>query len=190
MGVLEQIKIDIKKVASGINPLTEECFADEKVLESNPDLREALEYLYESINLLEEDNPWLKREKRRRFWISQDKLALYEYSDEPVSLTTILNGLVQLVDKTKVKRFPYSAVARWLASVGMLKMVEKKYGNASFYPTEQGERLGIIAVQSGDGNKMALYYTRQAQEYIVNNVPAIIQSRKNRRWKANPQATK
>ncbi|MBR7160265.1 MAG: hypothetical protein IKD20_04425 [Clostridia bacterium] len=189
MGVLDQTKIDVQKLASGVNPLTDESFDNEKVIENNPDLREALEYVSESIVQLEKDNPWLKKNKRRRFWIEQDKLSLYEYSDEPVSLTTILNGLVQLVDKTKVKRFPYSAVARWLVGEGMLDMFERGYGNASFYPTKKGEELGIIAKRRADG-KTTLYYTRRAQEYIVNNVPAIIQSRKKRRWKANPQATK
>ena len=81
-----------------------------------------------------------------------------------------------LINQNEIKRLSYKIVSEWLQDIGMLEDANGKYGNARTCPTKIGEELGISIEKriSSKGEYFATYYNRNAQEFIINHIQAII----------------
>ena len=100
----------------------------------------------------------------------------YEYSDEPISITHVVRRINNLINQNEVKRLSYKVVSDKLKDMGMLEDANGKYGNARTCPTKIGEEIGISIEKriSNKGEYFATYYNRNAQEFIINHIQAMI----------------
>ncbi len=76
-----------------------------------------------------------------------------------------------------MKKLSHRDITSWLISIEMLSEVIKPDGKTAKYPTEHGEKIGIsketrIGVR---GEYIVTVYNKTAQEFIVNNLDAVIE---------------
>jgi hypothetical protein len=100
-----------------------------------------------------------------------DKLAAFEFSEKPISI----NDLVQRIQALNLgKKVTSQLVTKWLVELSMLIKNEDSDDNIfkSYFPTESGKSIGIVAVASKERRFVLL--DNEAQHFIVDNIPSIL----------------
>ena len=175
--ILCRAKTYIDKLANGINPLNDQML-DENDIVNNVRLSRCFFYVSDVLRQVIENGGLVKKSKSKRaaFYIDDEELNRYEYSDEPISITHVVRRINNLINQNEIKRLSYKIVSNWLKDIGMLEDANGKYGNARTCPTKIGEELGISIEKriSSKGEYFATYYNRNAQEFIINHIQTII----------------
>ena len=111
------------------------------------------------------------------FRISKDVLRRFDYSDESLLVSHIANRVNALVDTSAMKKLSGAAILKWLERIGMLEEVLTDAGKKSRRPTPQGNAMGIsVEMRQGySGPYQAVTYNRQAQQFIIDNMDAILE---------------
>ena len=75
-----------------------------------------------------------------------------------------------------MKKLTYKQIADWLMETGFLKLVVKDDGKTVRRPTDQGIDIGISTKerQSLRGPYTVVVYNRSAQQFILDNLDAVI----------------
>ena len=83
-----------------------------------------------------------------------------------------------MVEDENMKKITHRNISDWLVGIGMLKVVDKGDGKTTKAPTEMGHNIGISTeVRTGQyGNYEIVVYNRTAQQFIVDNIAAVIDS--------------
>lgn len=175
--VLCKAKTYMDKLANGINPLNDQVL-DENDIVNNVKLARCFFYVSNVLRQIIENGGLVKKTKSKRtdFNITDKELIKYEYSDEPIPITKVVRRINNLIDQNEMKYLSYKVVSEWLKNIGMLEDANGRYGNARTCPTKIGEEIGIsIEKRLGSrGEYFAIYYNRNAQEYIINHIEEII----------------
>ena len=115
------------------------------------------------------------RRNRKEFSITDDELSKYEYSDEPISITHVVRRINNLIDASITKKLSYKVVSNWLLEIGLLEPSNGRYPNSRTCPTQMGNDMGITIEKRANrrGEYYAVYYNRNAQEFIINHIQSI-----------------
>lgn len=177
--ILEHAKNYMDKLAQGINPLTGEPIPEDELI-NNVRISRCFFYVSDVLGKVLKNGGISSAPTRRRelppFCISQEALQAFEYSDEPLLVTHIANRVNALVDTSSMKKLSGSSILKWLDRIGMVEVVLTETGRKSRRPTSQGNAIGIT-VQMRDGYNgpyLAVTYSRQAQQFIIDNMEAIV----------------
>ena len=75
-----------------------------------------------------------------------------------------------------MKKLSYKHIADWLIQAGFLKLVTGDDGKTVRRPTDNGINIGISIEEreSSKGSYMVVVYNQAAQEFILDNLDAII----------------
>lgn len=183
MEMLARAKMYMDKLANGINPITDEEVAENDAI-NNVRLSRCFFYVADVLQKVIENGGTEKkrRDSKPPFSITDEQLAKYPYSDKPLSITHIVERINNLVDINKMKKLSYKAIADWLRGMGLLEDANGRYGNAKTCPSDSGINMGIsVEKRSGrDGDYYATVYNHEAQEFIINHLQAIIETKENR----------
>lgn len=116
-----------------------------------------------------------KTVEKKPFYISDEQLATLKADDTPCNISTLVNRINQLIDCDTVKRLKAVTVNDWLVCIGLLKLVKLSETRKNKYPTEEGQKLGITATEAvgRDGSYYSVLYSKEAQEYIIQNIQSI-----------------
>ena len=178
LDLLIRAKGYIDKLANGINPLTDEEVAENDVV-NNVRLSRCFFYVSGVLQrVIESGIPKKSKSKLAEFRIDDESLEKFEYSDEPISITHIARRINNLIDQNTYKGLSFKVLNEWLKAVGMLEDANGKYGNARQCPTDLGKELGI-SIEKRITNRSeyyAVYYNRNAQQFIINHLQGIIQN--------------
>ena len=100
----------------------------------------------------------------------------YTFGEWPLSASQIAQRLNDLVDLNTMQKLKTTSITKFLLQSGLLFEEEGPSGKKNKRPTEAGWKLGISTQQrSGlNGDYTAVVYDRQAQQYILDNLDAII----------------
>ena len=177
--VLQRAKTYIDKLANGINPLNNQPVDEDDVV-NNVRLTRCFFYVSDILRQVIENGGCVKRTKRVPFTISDEALNNFEYSDSPIPITHVVGRINNLIDTNEVKKLSYKVVSNWLKEMGLLEDANGRYGKAKRCPTATGEEMGIAIERriGSRGEYFAVYYNRNAQEFIVNHVQAITDKRR------------
>lgn len=179
--IIARAKQYMDALASGINPITGvpldpgECAADERMKRC---------FLYTSKVLSEAYDRKIREEYRtvRRnasdFFLTQEELAGFEYSDEPIGVTKIKDRLNVLRNEQNVKPLKVTSITAFLMGSGLLEMRENEK-----IPTDAGRAIGITVTERTDMYSGAVrkyvVYSREAQQFIIDNIDALCAINKN-----------
>ena len=176
----------IEKLANGINPIDDTEIKDDDIV-NNVQISRCLFYVADVIkefqqkmNFQEEygNMKQVKRKPHSQLFVN------FEYSEEPISLTELVNMLNNYMDLNIYKKLSYSTIASWLTERCILMEVENELGKFRRVPTEVGERLGIYDIDclSMYGHEyMKVVYNKAAQKYIVNHLDEIAKHKKKKK---------
>ena len=176
---LQTAKTYIEKLANGINPLTDTQL-EENDSANNVRLSRCFFYIADILRQVLENGGAVakRRASKLPFYITDEALERFEYSDVPISLTHIVARINALVDLDSVHKLSFRKVVLWLKKAGLLENCDGKYPGVKTCPTLQGEEIGLCIEKriSTIGEYFAVYYNRNAQEFIVNHIQSIAES--------------
>ena len=181
MTELEKIayaKTYIEKLANGINPLTNQAIPDDEVI-NNVRISRCLFFVSDILRQVMESKeisqPKIKPVKVP-FQLDWEARGKFEYSEIPIPISEIARRINTLIQDEDMKKLSYKHIADWLIQAGFLKLVTGDDGKTVRRPTDSGIDIGISTEQreSSKGPYMVVVYNQAAQEFILDNLDAII----------------
>ena len=185
---IARAKMYLDKLANGINPLTDEDVAINDVV-NNVRISRCMFYVSDILRQILDNKGKFKVEMpdKSPFSITAEQLKNYEFSDTPISVTEIARKINSLIDCYSVKELKATNISNWLVEIDMLKNVTNPTGKTAKRPTENGINLGITTESRfsryGDAYT-AVVYNRNAQQFILDNIDAVIHINNQKKTKA------
>lgn len=177
---LQKAKFYLEMLSCSFDPTTQE-YVDDPLLQKE-EVKNTLKYVSSILDeLIANDGEVINVEKPLDFQVSRiDKQAII-LSDNPIQLTTLLSRINRQVDTRSMRRLPPSKISKWLVNQGYLvnEKVSVVKEVSQLVASENAEDIGIVTDRKVDritGEiKPCILLTRQAQEYIVDNLECILQ---------------
>ena len=182
MEMLERAKIYMEKLANGINPIDDSEAAEDDCI-NNVRLSRCFFYVADVLGKVIDNGGVVSARKKSGtmpFSVTDEQLKNYEFSENPIALSEISKRINALTDNENMKKLTYNHLAEWLMSVNMLEYGARGDGSTTKLPTAAGNRLGITVEkrQSMRGEYMVVVYNKQAQQFIIDNMDAVLDSMK------------
>lgn len=112
------------------------------------------------------------------FYISEEQLSHFEYSDTPIPISEITRRINDLTEDNRRKKLNATDITNWLLSIHVLK-IEELNGKPFKLPTYDGTKLGLSVErrEKDDGDRYYVtLYNRKAQEFVIDNLSGVIAS--------------
>ena len=174
---MQRAKMYIDKMANGINPIDDAPAADSDMI-NNVRLSRCLFYVSDVLRQVIDNNGVISKVKssKKAFFLSADSINNFSFSETPIPVSEITKRLNDLVDLEVCYKLKHSAITNWLISIGALEIRELADGRNTKRPTEQGKELGISSEKrtSMNGEYVVVVYSRDAQQFILDNIEAIV----------------
>ena len=174
---MQRAKMYIDKMANGINPIDDAPAADSDMI-NNVRLSRCLFYVSDILRQVIDNNGVVGKVKssKKAFFLSADSINNFSFSETPIPVSEITKRLNDLADLEECHKLKHSAITNWLISIGALEIRELADGRNTKRPTEQGKELGISSEKrtSMNGEYVVVVYSRDAQQFILDNIEAIV----------------
>lgn len=166
----------IDKMANGINPITGEP-ADDNDMINNVRISRCLFYV---SSVLQEvlDNPVRqKSEKKVPFTVTFEQLKDFPFAEQ-MTITEIVENINKIAVVGNMCKLTTTKITTWFLNNGILSDKTGADGKNRRLPTEQGSELGIYTEErrSMYGTYLQVLYSRSAQQFIIDNMEAILAS--------------
>lgn len=177
--IMRHAKGYLDKLAKGINPLTDQEVPENDII-NNVRISRCLFYVSDVLRQVIENGGVIgapaKRGELAPYALPFEKRGRYPFGDWPLSASQIAQRLNELVDLETMQKLKITSITKFLLQSGLLFEEEGPGGNKNKRPTEAGRKLGISTAQrtGQNGEYTAVIYDRQAQQFILDNLDAII----------------
>ena len=177
--LMRHAKDYLDKLANGIDPLTGQEVPEDDVI-NKVRISRCLFYVSDVLQQVIDNGGIQVKSVRNRdkapYSLSFEERTRYAFGDLPVTISVIAQRLNELVDLNTVQKLKTTSITAFLMQSGLLYVEETPTGSKSKRPTDAGRHLGMQTVQrSGqNGEYTAVVYDRQAQQFILDNLDAVI----------------
>lgn len=164
---LKYAKLYIKKLANGMNPLTNQPVNTDDIVR-NEHIRNCFNYVADILQKVIENDGMIKSNKKENFYITDNQKTLLSAKNTSCqigAITTKINSVTKINDTDK---FVGSWITDWLLDLGMLELQGKKR-----VATPRGTAQGIIT-QKKQYERIENLYSPEMQNFIFDNINAII----------------
>lgn len=173
-----ELKQNIDSLIDGIDPQSKILFGEDSVLKSEYNrgllikVSLVLEYLVK-VGMV----PSVDKRVKFDFYLTQTQREMIEISEEPISISKFVFCINGVIDSSKMKRLPATAVTSWLVHQGYLTSVANDAGMQFKVLTEKSSEIGLVCEEKTNsyGNKYSVnLYPKDAQEFLLNHIDEII----------------
>ena len=177
--IMQHAKGYLDKLAQGIDPLTGQEVPEGDVV-NNVRISRCLFYVSDVLRKVIENGgiqiKAVKKSEKTPFTLSFEERERYPFDDRPVTVSVIAQQINELVDLETMQKMKTTSITKFLLQSGLLFEEEGLNGRKNKRPTEMGRQLGIsTTVRTGQyGDYTAVVYNREAQQFILDNLDAII----------------
>ena len=177
--ILQHAKDYLDKLAKGIDPLTGREVPEGEII-NNVRIYRCLFYVSDVLRQVIENGgiqvKAVKDSEKAPFALSFEDRSRYAFGDWPLSASQIAQRLNELVDLETMQKLKTTSITKFLLQSGLLFDEEGSGGKKNKRPTEAGRELGISTqLRTGqNGDYTAVVYSREAQQFILDNLDAII----------------
>ena len=177
--ILQHAKEYLDKLAKGIDPLTGREVPEGEII-NNVRISRCLFYVSDVLRQVIENGgiqvKAVKDSEKAPFALSFEDRSRYAFGDWPLSASQIAQRLNELVDLETMQQLKTTSITKFLLQSGLLFDEEDSGGKKNKRPTEAGRELGISTqLRTGqNGDYTAVVYSREAQQFILDNLDAII----------------
>lgn len=183
MEAIDSKKLDtaityVQRIAEGNNPVNNMPAENDAVLK-NPNVIRCMFFVKEVLEEVKRNNGFVGRRIRKndRQEFPTEILDSFSYRED-VAISKFVGQINELIDENIYQKLCYKQILKWLKLHGFLTEELSRDSNKKItLPTEKGVQLGIRAEERSsarDGDYKLLIYGKQAQEYIVRNMEAIL----------------
>ncbi|MGN1422171.1 MAG: hypothetical protein ACI4XA_02220 [Oscillospiraceae bacterium] len=186
----------IRKMANGINPITDEAAADDDMV-NNVRITRCLYYVSDILRQVIDNNGVIEKKsrgsgKKADFYMTDEQRANFTVFERPVFLREFVDEINRLTETNNCKKFAARWIRAYFVSIGLL-VADPELG--SKYATEEGEKLGIIPELRQSKQSMREYwvnkYSPEAQHFIIDNIDTIVEFAKSPQYTqfTHPEST-
>ena len=187
---LEKAILYSQRIADGCNPVNNVPIEEDSILH-NPNVIRCMNFIKEVLEEVYENRGYVggkpKNSDKLRFPLEVSKSFAYK-EDKPIS--RVVEQINEPLDDYIYQKLSYKVVTKWLIQQGYLQeSVFEKFDNKTFkVPTDKGLQLGIRTeerVRADGAGYVVTLYGQRAQEYIVDNLGAMLCSETEENSKDN-----
>ena len=176
---LQRAKMYLDKLANGINPLTDQPTADSDCI-NQVRISRCLFYVSDVLRKVIENGGNIgktEKIKKQPFAISHETLKGFRLSGAPIPVSEIAKRINELVDESTMTKLKYTSITSFLLQSGFLAQTEAGNGEKKKIPTKQGNSIGITSEErvGQAGTYHATVYNADAQQFILDNIDAVIE---------------
>ncbi len=167
----------IRKMADGINPVTDEPAADDDMV-NNIRITRCLYYVSDILKQVIANGGSVKKKtggsgKKADFFITDEQRTSFTVFERSIYIKELADKLNELADVNNCKKFAAKWVTEYLVSIGMLVV-----DDGTKRATEDGAALGITSEKRQANYSPKEYwvnmYSPEAQRFIIDNINSII----------------
>lgn len=184
----------IRKMADGINPITNEPAADDDMV-NNIRITRCLYYVSDILRQVIDNDGVIKKKsggsgKKAEFFITDEQCAALTEFDRPVYIRELADKLNELAEVNGCKKFAARWATEYLVSIGILVV-----DDGTKRATEDGIALGITSEKRQSNYSPKEYwvnmYSPEAQRFIIDNIDSIVAFAKSPQYKqqTHPNST-
>lgn len=174
---MQRAKMYIDKMANGINPIDDIPAAESDMI-NNVRLSRCLFYVSDILRQVIDNKGIIGKTEptKKAFFLSSDCICNFAFSDIPISISEITKRLNDLANLEVCCKLKNTAITNWLVSIEMLEIRRLADGKNTKMPTQQGKELGITSEKriGIHGKYIAVVYNKEAQQFILDNIEAIV----------------
>lgn len=182
--ILERAEMMLRKLSCGINPLTDESLPEGDTCRQEriskcflyvADYLQKIVYPKQAPAKAEkQEKPKRKRElANQELALSEESLAKFEFSEEPLSLSGIVRRVNALIPEgSGMIPLMYADVAEVLTQEGYLQKQEGVAGKETNLPTPQGVEKGFVRAEAEIRGHFSIFTkcNTDAQKFVVENI--------------------
>lgn len=168
----------IKSLANGFNPLDNSKLPDGDIV-NNVQISRCLFYVSAVLQeVINNDGKVYKKSKPKKlpFNITPQQISKVKLTEAPISLSEFVRNINSVIDTEKYKGLTYKALSGWLVTKELLA-IQTINGKDKKVITENSIYIGISVIQRNYYEKSytVTVYDKNAQRYILDNMPDILQ---------------
>lgn len=182
--ILERAEMYLRKLSCGVNPLTEETLPEGDTCRQER-ISKCLLYVADYLQQIvcpkpkvakaeKQEKPKRKREfPNQELALSEEAIAKFEFSEEPLSLSAIVRRVNALIPEgSGMIPLMYADVAEVLTQEGYLQKQEGAAGKETNLPTPQGEEKGFSRVEEDIRGHFSIFTkcNTAAQKFVIENI--------------------
>ena len=182
--ILERAEMYLRKLSCGVNPLTEENLPEGDTCRQER-ISKCLLYVADYLQQIvcpkpkaakaeKQEKPKRKREfPNQELALSEEAIAKFEFSEEPLSLSAIVRRVNALIPEgSGMIPLMYADVAEVLTQEGYLQKQEGAAGKETNLPTPQGEEKGFSRVEEDIRGHFSIFTkcNTDAQKFVIENI--------------------
>ncbi len=178
--IMQHAKDYLDKLAKGVDPLTGREVPEDDVI-NNVRISRCLFYVADVLRQVIENGGIhpakpVRAGDKADFALPFEDRSRYTFGDWPLSASQIAQRLNELVDLEAMQKLKTTSITKFLLQSGLLFEEEGPSGRKHKRPTEAGWKLGLSTAQrmGQNGEYTTVVYDRQAQQFILDNLDAII----------------
>ncbi len=120
---------------------------------------------------------WDPKPQKQPFALAYYKRAEFRLSQEPLYISEFADRLNALAADESRKKLTHQNIRDWLLFNELLYQTKNDQGRTQYLPTQAGKGIGILEEvrETEYGMKKSVRYSKQAQQYILDNLDAVIE---------------
>ncbi len=175
----------IRKMADGINPITDEYAPDNDMI-NNVRISRCLFYVSDILKQVINNNGEIirtsyKNSEKKDFYITDEQRISLTPFNFNVILKTLVEKINDITQENNCKRFAAKWVTEYLLSIGLLRKNETN----NRVPTETGIEFGITSEQKTNTSGFPYWYNKYspaAQKFIIDILDSIVEFSKTQQY--------
>ena len=173
---MQRAKMYMDKLAQGIDPISNQDIPEDSTL-NNVRLARCFFYVSDILGQVIANGGVIGgKPKLQDFSITMEQLRSVQISPEPVRVTQLIEMISYAVGDPQMKKLRTTVITDWLLEKGFMEKQIGSDGKSIRVPTQNGLLIGLSvqARQGQYGEYQAVYYNPQAQQFVLDNLPAML----------------
>ena len=177
--VMQRAKMYMEKLAQGIDPISDQEMPEDSVL-NNVRLARCFFYVSGILAQVIANGGKIASTPKKVFFITDEELRRVNPSQEPIRITQFVELVMNAINDPDRKRLKTTTITSWLIEKGFMSKQADTDGKSKRLPTAMGEQIGLaVKLREGQyGTYQAVYYSEEAQRFLLDHLQEIVQSEK------------
>ena len=177
--IMQRAKMYMEKLAQGIDPISDQEVPEDSVL-NNVRLARCFFYVSGILDQVIANGGKVVSTPQIDFFITDDELRRVNPSQEPIRITQFVELVMNAINDPDRKRLKTTTITSWLIKKGFMSKQADADGKSKRLPTAMGERIGLSSkLREGQyGTYQAVYYSEEAQRFILDHLQEVLQAEK------------
>ena len=177
--IMQRAKMYMEKLAQGIDPISDQEIPEDSVL-NNVRLARCFFYVSGVLDQVIANGGNVKKTPKKNFYVTEEELRRLNPSPEPIRITQFVELVMNAINDPDRKKLKTTTITDWLIEKGFMSKQADAGGKSKRLSTAMGEQIGLTAkLREGQyGTYQAVYYSEEAQRFILDHLQEILQAEK------------